>query len=65
MDQVDPPRTPLFLTVSAAARLLSVSPERLQRALKANQIPSIVVGSRRLVARRTIEKLAALDKESV
>jgi excisionase family DNA binding protein len=61
MDQSD--SRSLFLTVGEAAQLLSVSPERLQRALKANQIPSIVVGARRLVARKTIENLAGLVRE--
>ena len=60
----DPPRNPLFLSVADAAKLMGISPERLARALKASQIPSIVIGTRRLVARATIEKLAALDRES-
>jgi hypothetical protein len=55
-----PPRQPLFLSVIDASRMLGVSPERLQRALKAAQIPSITVGARRLVARATLEKLAAV-----
>lgn len=64
MEVRDPPRSPLFLSVPDAARLLGVSPERLARALKASQIPSIVIGSRRLIARAAIEKLAQLEKDS-
>jgi excisionase family DNA binding protein len=52
---------PLFLNVREAAEMLGVSTERLSRALKTAQIPSVQVGARRLIARATLEKLAALD----
>ena len=56
---------PLFLSVPDAARLLGVSPERLQRAIRDHQVPAIVIGARKLVARATIERLAQIDaKES-
>jgi excisionase family DNA binding protein len=65
MDQVSMPRSPLFLSVPDAARLLGVSPERLQRAIRDHQVPAITIGARRLVSRRVLEKLADLDdKES-
>jgi excisionase family DNA binding protein len=61
--EVDWSQLPLFLSVRTAAQVLGVSPERLLRALKADQIPSLVVGSRRLVARATLERAAAAAKE--
>jgi|GEM_PF-3766988 len=65
MQAPDPSRPPLFLSVTAAAQLLGVSPERLARAIAAHQIPAITIGARRLVSRRVLEKLADLDdKES-
>ena len=65
MNDVDFSQLPLFLSVRAASNILGVSPERLLRALKADQIPSLVVGSRRLIARATLERAAAAVKEDV
>jgi hypothetical protein len=53
---------PLFLSVPDAAKLLGVSPERLQRAIRDHQVPAIVIRARKLVARATIEKLAQLAR---
>jgi excisionase family DNA binding protein len=65
MQASDSSRPPLFVSVRDAAAFLGVSPERLARALSKNQIPSILIGSRRLIARATLERLAQLDaKES-
>lgn len=61
--EVDWSQLPLFLSVRTAAQVLGVSPERLLRALKADQIPSLVVGSRRLIARAALERAAAAIKE--
>jgi excisionase family DNA binding protein len=63
VNAVDWSKLPLFLSVRTAAQVLGVSPERLLRALKADQIPSLVVGSRRLIARATLERAAAAIKE--
>lgn len=63
MNEIDFSRLPLFLSVRTAANILGVSPERLLRALKADQIPSIQVGARRLIARATLERAAAAIKE--
>ena len=64
MNDIDFSQLPLFLSVRAAANVLGVSPERLLRALKASQLPSITVGSRRLIARATLEPAAALAKDA-
>lgn len=65
MQVSDSPRQPLFVSVRDAAAFLGVSPERLARALSKNQLPSVVIGSRRLIARATLERLAQIDaKES-
>jgi excisionase family DNA binding protein len=63
VNEIDFSRLPLFLSVRTAANILGVSPERLLRALKADQIPSLMVGSRRLIARAALEKAAAAVKD--
>ena len=65
MRDVDFRGLPPFLTVRTAASILRVSPERLLRALKAGQLPSITIGARRLIARATLERAAAAVKEDV
>jgi hypothetical protein len=54
--------TPLFLSIPTAAKLMGITPERLTKAIAAHQIPAIVIGARKLVARATIEKLAQLER---
>ena len=56
MNEIDFSQLPPFLTVRTAANILRVSPERLLRALKAGQLPSIQIGARRLIARATLER---------
>jgi excisionase family DNA binding protein len=63
MNEVDFSQLPLFLSVRTASNILGCSPERLLRALKAGQLPSIEIGRRRLVARATLERAAAAIKE--
>lgn len=53
---------PLFLSVPAAAKLMGITPERLREAIAAHQIPAIVIGCRKLIARAAIERLAELVK---
>jgi excisionase family DNA binding protein len=55
----------LFLSIPSAAKLMGITPERLTRAIAAHQIPAITIGSRRLIPRRTIERLAELVKGDV
>jgi excisionase family DNA binding protein len=63
MNEVDFSRLPLFLSVRTAANILGCSPERLLRALKAGQLPSIEIGRRRLIARATLERATAAIKD--
>jgi hypothetical protein len=51
----------LFVSIPVAARLMGITPERLTWAISA-QIPAITIGSRRLIPRRAIERLAELVK---
>jgi hypothetical protein len=52
----------LFLSIPAASKLMGISPERLTKAIAAHQIPAIVIGCRKLIARAAIERLAELVK---
>jgi len=52
----------LFLSIPAAARLMGITPERLARAIARHQIPAIVIGSHKVVARAAIMRLAELVK---
>jgi excisionase family DNA binding protein len=56
VNEIDFSQLPPSLTVRTAANILRVSPERLLRALKAGQLPSIQIGARRLTARATPER---------
>lgn len=53
---------PLFLSIPVAAKMIGCTPERLTKAIAAHQIPAIVLGSRKVVARAAIERLAELVK---
>lgn len=52
----------LFLSIPAAAKLMGITPERLTRAIARHQIPAIVIGSHKVIARAAIERLAQLEK---
>lgn len=53
---------PLFLSIPKAAEMIGCTPERLTRAIARHQIPAIVLGSRKVIARAAIERLAELVK---
>jgi hypothetical protein len=52
----------LFLSIPKAAEMIGCTPERLTRAIARHQIPAIVLGSRKVIARAAIERLAELVK---
>lgn len=55
----------LFLSIPSAAKLMGITPERLTKAIAAHQIPAIVIGCRKLVARAAIERLAEMVKGDI
>jgi hypothetical protein len=57
--------TALFLSIPDAARMIGCTPERLREAIAAHQIPAIVLGSRKVIARAAIERLAEMVKGDV
>lgn len=50
----------ILLSIPRAAKELGLGTERVRRAVAANEIPSIRLGPRRLIARQVLEKLAQL-----
>jgi excisionase family DNA binding protein len=56
--------TILFLSIPVAAKQMGVGVERLKRAVRAGQVPSVEIGSRKLISRRAIERLAQLMEEN-
>ena len=53
--------TAMFVSIPAAARELRVSVKRLKLALDLGQIASITLGRRKVIPRRTIERLRNLE----
>lgn len=53
---------PLFLSIPTAAKLIGCTPERLTRAIAAHQVPAIMLGSRKVIARAALLRLAELVK---
>ncbi len=51
----------LFLSLPHAAREMGIGVERLKRAVRDGQVPAIEIGSRKLIHRRAIERLAQLE----
>ena len=54
--------TALFLSIPSAAKMIGCTPERLREAISLHQIPAINLGSRKVIARAAIERLAELVK---
>jgi excisionase family DNA binding protein len=59
MDATEVKPTSHLLTIPAAARLLGISDDLLYRAVKSGQIPTVQVGTRRFVARTTVDLMLA------
>ena len=57
----EPRETPLFFSIPQAARELGIGIERLKKAVALHQVRSITLGSRVLIPRAAILKLAAGD----